>query len=153
MGSTLVMAVVQGGRARIVNVGDSRAYLIRTAETGGGPFILQLTEEHTRLAEMRRAGQPVSAQDEARLQGVLSRNIGYQPEAQVAFTAGDLQPGDFLLLCCDGLTDVLSDQQILEIVLNNRPDYLQYICWQLINAANLASGHDNITTILYRKAF
>lgn len=149
MGSTFVGALVLGDYAFIANVGDSRAYLIKIGETEDESVILQLSEEHSRIAELRRKVKRVTPQEETQAKGVLARNIGYRVTTEVFCDAYPLQDGDYLLLCSDGLTDALSDEQIKLLLTENHQKLLD-ACWQLINTANLHYGRDNVTVLIYR---
>ncbi len=148
MGSTVVALLVVGDQAFIANVGDSRAYLLRPA---AGYQIVQLSQEHTLAAEQRRQNNFVNQEQANEWQGKLARNIGFAPTAEPFFQGYTLQMGDYILLCCDGLTDSLTDDQILKLVQQdqNNPSLLP-TCWSLINHALAASGHDNTSVVLYR---
>lgn len=146
MGSTGVVMVVIQNFLFIANIGDSRAYLARPSLEIG---LVQLNEDHTRLAELRRKGRMVSEAEENQLQGVLSRNIGNQASVEPYFNSFLLQSGDYVLLCCDGLTDSLTDEQLFEQVTSVPQTSLLQLCFNLINQANLAGGQDNITVALY----
>jgi len=147
MGSTAVIMVVIQNYLFIANVGDSRAYLARPTLKSG---LVQLNEDHTRLAELRRKGRNVSEGEESQLQGVLSRNLGNTAVVEPFFSSFLLQSGDFILLCCDGLTDSLTDEQLYEQINTTSKNSLLQICFNLIIEANLAGGHDNITVALYQ---
>lgn len=152
MGSTVVVALMLQNSVWIANVGDSRAYCLKIKGKNNKSHILQLSQEHIRIAELRRRNQVVNSQDEANLQGILARNIGFQNSANSFVRKYPLELGDYILLCCDGLTDALSDLEILEIISsetnqNSRPIVM---CKHLVNKANGHDGHDNVTVILYR---
>lgn len=144
MGSTIVLAVVVNNQVAVANVGDSRAYLIREGR------LVQISQEHTRIAEMRLKNKEPRPEDESRLQGVLSRNLGYRAAAESFVAFYPVQSGDFLLLCCDGLTDSLTDDQIAQLVYGKGQSSLLGNCFGLINSAIATSGHDNTTVVLYR---
>ncbi len=142
MGSTLVMALVVGNKAYIANVGDSRAYQLNQ-ET-----ISQISVDHSLVERLIQLGQ--ITREEARTHN--QRNVIYStigdPKAklQIGFYQVTLQPGDRLLLCSDGLTGMLTDEQLLNI--NHSTQALDEACKILIKAANASGGEDNITAIL-----
>lgn len=155
MGTTLTIAVVEDGCLYLAHVGDSRAYLIR------GERIVQLTVDHTWAQEAIEAGRLTP--EEARThpnRNVLKRYVGIQPEVEVDLRItppnGDgppdprhqplaLQPGDVVLLCTDGLHDLISDERILEIVRTLPGDQAVKA---LVAAANAAGGPDNISVAM-----
>lgn len=144
MGTTVVLAYLQGRRAYIGSVGDSRAYLAR------GSSLVQLTSDHTFVNEQVRAG--TLSQAEARrhpARNILTRAVGSQEDVQVDVVQQDLQPGDALLLCSDGLTTMLDDPQILETLLAHAADP-ERACRALIDRANERGGDDNVTVVLIR---
>jgi protein phosphatase len=143
MGSTVVAALVKGNFLSIAHVGDSRIYLIRKDS------IQQLTNDHSLVMEQVRRGliTPEEA-EKSNMQNIIIRALGSEEtvEADVDDMVG--QPGDILLLACDGLTKYVKDKMLLEIV-KNAPT-LQVACERLIQAAKDAGGDDNITCILVR---
>jgi serine/threonine protein phosphatase PrpC len=142
MGTTVVIAYIHGSRAYIGSVGDSRAYLAR------GSTLTQLTSDHTFVNEQVRAGTLSLA--EARrhpARNILTRAVGSQDEVEADVVEHDLMPGDVLLLCSDGLTTMVEDQQILETI-RERPGDPQSACRALIDLANTHGGDDNVTAIL-----
>lgn len=141
MGTTLVMAYVAGGQAHVAHVGDSRAYLINA--TG----LQQLTIDHSLVQRLVDTKQLTP--DEARVhpqRNVIYKNLGDRATVAPDILHVDLQPGDQLLLCSDGLTTVVEDAQIEQIVTAAATP--QDACRQLTIAANAAGGPDNITTIV-----
>ena len=145
MGTTLTAVLVEGDRAHLAHVGDSRGYLLR----GGGP-LRQLTHDHTVVAELVRRGRlrpELAAAHPDR--GVLLQAIGLQRVLLVqAPPPVPLAVGDQVLLCTDGLTDVVDDDQIAELL--DRHAQPAAACRALIEAANAAGGPDNITAVLLR---
>jgi protein phosphatase len=142
MGTTVVMAYIQGRRAYIGSVGDSRAYLVR------GSRITQLTDDHTFVNEQVRAGTLTVA--EARrhpARNILTRAVGSQDEVDADLIEQDLEAGDVLLLCSDGLTTMVDDHDILDIVRRQGGDP-DKVCHALVELANERGGDDNITAIL-----
>jgi protein phosphatase len=141
MGSTLVMAFVTGQQAHIANVGDSRAYHL------SNDAITQISVDHSLVERLIQIGQ--ITREEARThkqRNVIYSTIGDKAKLQIGLYHVDLRPGDRLLLCSDGLSDMLTDEQILNI---NRT-YVSPVeaCEGLVKAANAAGGEDNITAIL-----
>jgi PPM family protein phosphatase len=142
MGTTVVMAYIQGRRAYIGSVGDSRAYLVRAGR------IVQLTDDHTFVNEQVRAGTLTVA--EARrhpARNILTRAVGSQDEVDADLIEQDLEAGDVLILCSDGLTTMVEDQDILDVVRRQGGDPDRG-CRALVNLANERGGDDNITAIL-----
>lgn len=141
-GTTLVLASVQGTQAVIGNVGDSRAYVIR----GGG--ITQLTFDHSWVGDEVRAGRlrPEDVRSHARRNVITRAVMGVPVMADVMNT--DLQPGDTLLLCTDGVWEPLSDEHIAELVSDAGP--LVRDLERLCEAALDAGGRDNVTAAAVR---
>jgi len=143
MGSTLVTAVLDGNRAYIAHVGDSRIYLINTQE------IRQLTTDHSLVERLIATNQ--ITREEARhhpQRNVIYRTIGDKLRVDVDVSVHTLSPGDCLLLCSDGLCGLVDDQTIFRIVL--KADTPQAACDALVDAANAAGGDDNISVILIK---
>jgi PPM family protein phosphatase len=147
MGTTLVAALVSDTHALIAHVGDSRCYLFRAGA------LQRQTKDHSLVDEQVRLGQ--MTQDEADcspLRNVITRAIGTQKTVAAEITGIDLEPDDLLLLCSDGLTRELSDDQIAEMLstAQSRGEDTNTTCRKLIEAANRAGGCDNITCILVK---
>ena len=143
MGTTLTATMVEGRRLHIAHVGDSRAYLLRE-----GAFS-QLTDDHTLVQHLVDEGQ--ITQEEAAnhpQRSIITRAIGVSTEVEVDSMTLDLEPGDQVLLCSDGLTGVVDDRRIAEELLaeGDGQDALR----RLTDLANDAGGPDNITVILLR---
>lgn len=145
MGTTLTAVLVRDNRLHVAHVGDSRAYLLR-----GNREMNQLTTDHTLVEELVRDGR--ITRDEAAShpqRSVITRAIGVDREVEVdALPSIELQPGDQVLLCSDGLTGPVPDRYIAE-ALAGIPDG-DAACQALVAAANDAGGPDNITVILLR---
>jgi protein phosphatase len=142
MGCTLVVALMERGALHIGHVGDARAYLCD--ENG----IKLLTTDHSRVMELVKAGQMTL--EEARqspLKNELSQAIGSPISIVPDYNYHDLKNGDKVLLCSDGLWDMLSDEEIYGVVKQSKP--AQSICEDLVQKANDAGGHDNITVVLF----
>lgn len=141
MGTTVVLAYIQGKRAYIGSVGDSRAYLVREGE------IRQLTDDHTFVNEQVRAGT-LTAQEARRhpARNILTRAVGSQEDIEADVIQEDLKPGDQILLCSDGLTTMVEDEDILD-TLRGAGDP-ETGCKSLVDLANQRGGDDNITAVL-----
>lgn len=143
MGTTLVMLMASGTSATLAHVGDSRGYLVCDGQ------IRCLTEDHSLVGELVRKGQLTeSAAREHPHRHVLTRAVGVSEE--VSAEIGELQivPGDVLVLCSDGLTTHLRDEEIAEVVVGNSD--LNDACHELVDAANARGGQDNTTVIMLR---
>ena len=139
MGTTLTLAVLEAdGVVRIGHVGDSRAYLFRSDE------LTQITRDHTVVAEAVEAGQlsPEDAEHHPR-RHILSRALGTGWKVLVDEVSEQMQPHDRILLCTDGLTNMVSDTEIATRL--REAETLQEAAWGLAEAANDAGGEDNIT--------
>jgi protein phosphatase len=141
MGTTLTAAVLEGDVLVIGHVGDSRAYLLRDGD------LRQLTTDHSVIAELIAAGE--LTESEAELdprRAMITRSIGIDSDVEVDVFDLDLQPGDRLLLCSDGLTTMVRDEAIAS-VLHAEPDR-ERAADALVQAANEAGGADNITVVI-----
>jgi protein phosphatase len=145
MGTTVTAAVAGGGYLQLAHVGDSRAYLLR----GGGP-LRQLTEDHTAVAEAVGRGLLTRAQAAVHPQrGVVTRAVGLDPGVRVDTPPPlELAEGDQVLLCSDGLTEVVDEERIAEVLAGQADG--DGACRALIAAANDAGGPDNVTVVLLR---
>lgn len=140
MGTTCVVGVLRGNMAYIANVGDSRAYVIRKGK------IKQISQDHSWVAEQVRAGLLTEEQARTHAQrNVITRSLGTQAEVEVDVFVEPLEEGDILLLCCDGLSNVVSDDEMRSIV-ERFPS--QESVYHLIERANENGGPDNITAIV-----
>lgn len=140
MGTTAVCVLVRGRVAHLCHAGDSRGYLIRGRE------LRQLTHDHSYVQELVDGGVITPQQAEHHPQkNIITRVLGVEPTVRPEYTRVELQPGDLLLLCSDGLSNAVLPAQILNI-LRNTPFY--DAPGQLIEAANQNGGPDNITALL-----
>jgi serine/threonine protein phosphatase PrpC len=143
MGSTVVAALLVGKQAHIANVGDSRAYLITRDQ------ITQITKDHSLVQALAERGAIAEAEIRTHPQrNFILRNVGDKPQVLVDLYEVTLEPGQSLLLCCDGLWEKVLDEQIHGIV--NRHANPQDACRELIKVANANGGDDNITCIIVR---
>lgn len=141
MGTTMTAVVISGNTAFIAHVGDSRCYLIR------GGQITQLSRDHTLVARMVSEGRLTPEQAEAHPQrSVLTRALGADRDVDVDESRITLVDGDRLLLCSDGLTGMLGDDEIRDFATGGSD--LDEICRRLVDAANERGGQDNITVVL-----
>ncbi|WP_332672896.1 PP2C family protein-serine/threonine phosphatase [Aromatoleum sp.] len=143
MGSTLVAAVFLPGRVVSANVGDSRLYRLRAG------LFEQLTRDHTMLQEQIDGGI-LSAADAARMEfkGMLTRGLGVLPEVEPDVGVHVARAGDLFLLCSDGLTDMVRDDDIAVALDPAGP--LSASAERLVERANLNGGRDNISVVLVR---
>ncbi len=143
MGTTMTVALVEGGVVTIGHVGDSRAYLLRDDE------LTQLTQDHSLVAELVRSGRlsPKEAESHPR-RSVITRALGTESDVEVDVFSLRAQDGDLFLLCSDGLTSMVSDEEIARLLAATRAD-LDEAGEKLIEAANKAGGEDNITVVLF----
>jgi len=141
MGTTLTAASIDGETAHLVHVGDSRAYLLRAGA------MRQLTEDHTLVQRMIKAGEITAAEAEVHPhRNVLIRALGNEPEVRVDLDEVGLLSGDRLLLCSDGLTSMLTEDQV-QAIAEAEPSP-QAAADRLVRAANRAGGIDNITVLV-----
>jgi serine/threonine protein phosphatase PrpC len=141
MGTTLTAALVDGASALIAHVGDSRAYLLREGT------LRQLTTDHTLVARMVKSGEITEAEADVHPhKNVLTRALGTDEEVEVDEDTIALLDGDRLLLCSDGLTGMVTEDQMQAILENSeRP---QQAADRLVKAANRAGGIDNISVVV-----
>ena len=142
MGTTVVACAFMHDRVITANVGDSRIYRIAGGE------IEQVSEDHSVVADRIRAGELTADSPEAQmLSNILTRALGME-RITVDITVEDLCDGDIYLMCTDGLSDVVRDEEMLRIV-DQQPD-LHLACVQLIELACARGGPDNVTASLAR---
>src|SRR2546425_12774471 len=140
MGTTCVAAVLRGNTAYIANVGDSRAYIVR------GGQVKQVSQDHSWVAEQVRAG--LLTEDQARThaqRNVITRCLGTQADVEIDVFTERLKEADTLVLCSDGLSGLISDEDMRRIVSQFVP---QESVYHLVERANDNGGPDNITAIV-----
>jgi serine/threonine protein phosphatase PrpC len=142
MGSTLTLALAVGRSLFIAHVGDSRAYLLRDGK------LYRLTKDHTLINDLTARGDLLPGQDVSpRLRHVITNAIGGSDAGvRVEVLRAGLEPGDRLLLCTDGLTDLLDDEAITSMLAAHPKSATA--CEQLVDEANERGGHDNITAVV-----
>ena len=142
MGTTMTAALITGDTANLVQVGDSRAYLLRDGE------FKQITRDHNWVAEQVAAGAltPEEAKTHPR-RNVLTRAVGTGPGVDMDSGAVTLKDGDVLLLCSDGLHGLVRDEEMARVINEQEP---QQACQTLVEMANAAGGTDNSTVIVAR---
>ena len=144
MGTTLVGGICVDDRIVLANVGDSRAYVI------DGKNIAQMTEDHSLVAEMIRSGR-LTPEDARHYPGrnLITRAVGVEERVQADFYEITLHEGQTLMLCSDGLSGMITDEQIADII--SQAESKEEACDKLIEAACNGGGSDNITVVLYTK--
>ncbi|HEV2777014.1 MAG TPA: Stp1/IreP family PP2C-type Ser/Thr phosphatase, partial [Solirubrobacteraceae bacterium] len=143
MGTTITAAHVGEHDVAIAHVGDSRAYRLR------GEEFTRLTEDHSLVEEMRRRGQLTAQEaDEHPQRSIITRALGPEPDVVVDTRSWRGVAGDVFLLCSDGLTSMVPEAEVADIVRAART--LTDAGQALIAAANAAGGRDNITVVLFR---
>lgn len=142
MGTTALVCwiLLQEGVLWVGHVGNSRAYLFRTEQ------LQRLTEDHTLLNEIRRAGMLPPSNAQLPPPGVLSQALGHGSLLAPQIICHDVQSGDQILLCTDGVSDVLSDEEIARLL--QRGNHLYETCEQIAQAVEERGAPDNFTIIL-----
>ncbi|MDQ3866082.1 MAG: Stp1/IreP family PP2C-type Ser/Thr phosphatase [Actinomycetota bacterium] len=142
MGTTVTAALVDGGSVAIGHVGDSRAYRVR------GSQIEQLTQDHSLVADLIRRGRLKPEEADAHPQrSVITRALGTDADVDVDTFTVDAEAGDVFLLCSDGLTSMVADDEILDITRGS--ENLDRLAKALVKAANRRGGEDNVTVVLF----
>lgn len=143
MGTTLTAAMFDGDCVSVGHVGDSRAYRLRDGQ------LQQLTDDHSLVAELERSGQltPEAAEHHPQ-RSIITRALGPEPNVEVDTHSHPARAGDVYLLCSDGLTGMVSDDDLAAIVRGSGS--LEEAAESLVRAANQSGGKDNITVVLFR---
>lgn len=143
-GTTITLALLVGNRAVIGNVGDSRTYLLRKGK------LKQITRDHSLVATLVASGQIKPEEIFVHPQrNLIYRSLGHKQDVQVDTFIEIVQPKDHLLLCSDGLWEMLQDDALIaRIVLEARSP--EEACRKLIEAANMAGGEDNIGVVVVK---
>lgn len=146
MGATLVVVLLRQGRVYVGNLGDSRIYRLRKGK------LVQLSKDHSVVSELLEEGKIEPAEAEGHeSEGEITRYMGMEEEEEAVPHVRSLavRRGDRLLLCTDGLTDMLDEGGISGILMSE--DDCQAVCERLVKKANDAGGHDNITVVVIDK--
>jgi protein phosphatase len=145
MGTTITAAIVDAQKEEIGigHVGDSRAYRLRRGK------LERLTRDHSLVEEMRRKGQITDAQAEDHPQrSIITRALGPEPDVEVDLQTVPASPGDVFLLCSDGLTTMVGEERIAEVLIASGS--MREAVRTLVDEANAAGGRDNITALAFR---
>ena len=143
MGTTVTAALVENGRVALANVGDSRAYLLREGA------LRRLTEDHSVVAELVATGQISDWEASSHPQrNVVTRVLGAEATVQVDTFWLEAQEGDLVLLCSDGLTDMVPEEEFAKLLAADKS--CEQIARDLVRAALAQGGEDNVTTVLFR---
>ncbi len=141
MGTTLVAVLIDTKKIYVVHVGDSRAYLLRKKD------IFPLTIDHSYVMELVRLGS-ITAEEAAvhPKRNIITRAVGIKEEVEADITTYSIKKGDVLLLCSDGLSGMMKDEEMQEII--KRKITFEKKAEKLVEEANARGGYDNITLIL-----
>ncbi len=144
MGSTLTALTIRDGKYYIAHVGDSRAYLLRAG------VLEQVTRDHSLVWQLYESGALKKNELSSHPQkNLITRSIGPHPQVEIDLEEGEACEGDIYLLCSDGLTDMISDENISKIL--SEPEQTpQQLGEALVEAANTRGGADNITVVVVR---
>ncbi len=143
MGTTCVAAVVEGDRLFLAHAGDSRAYLLR------GQHLVRLTDDHSYVAEQVRAGTlSEESARRSRFRNVITRAIGIEPTITPDLSEHDIQNGDWVLLCTDGLSNMVAEPEMVQTL--SSASSAQDAADRLVQIASRNGGRDNITAIAAR---
>jgi protein phosphatase len=143
MGTTLTAALLEGDEVSIAHVGDSRAYVLRDGQ------LELLTKDHSLVEELRREGRLTDEQAEDHPQrSIITRALGPEPEVEIDTATYRARDGDVFLLCSDGLTTMVKEPRIVEL-LAGAPSLEQGVS-RLVREANDSGGRDNITVVAFR---
>jgi serine/threonine protein phosphatase PrpC len=141
MGTTIVCALLHNRKLCIAHVGDSRLYLIRAGD------IEQLTDDHSVVAEqVKRELISREEAEKSEIKNILTRAVGTEAEVQVDLNELNMLGNDILVLCTDGLTNMVRDEEILSVVIAGRDPAVA--SQRLVELANEAGGQDNITAVV-----
>src|SRR5205823_14241747 len=145
MGTTLTAAMVTGREVAVGHVGDSRLYRLRDGK------LERLTEDHSLVEELMRQGRLTPEEAESHPQrSIITRALGPEPDVDVETFTDRGRDGDVYLICSDGLSGMVGEDDIRSILESNRS--LDEAARRLVNAANENGGKDNITVVLFRLA-
>jgi protein phosphatase len=142
MGTTIVSALIKADKIYLAHVGDSRCYRIRDGK------IQQLTRDHSLLEDYKEAKPDMTDEEQRNFphKNVITRALGMRDTVQVDVKPHQIMDGDFYVMCSDGLSGMVEDEQIREIVAKGKS--LERVVEELVDQANRAGGTDNITTLV-----
>jgi serine/threonine protein phosphatase PrpC len=142
MGTTIVTCLINGDKIYIAHVGDSRCYRLRNAK------VEQVTRDHSLLEDYKDAKPDMTEEEERNFphKNVITRALGMRDSVQVDIRTDEVMDGDTFLLCSDGLSGMVQDDLILQIL--NTAEDLEKSVAELVDQANRAGGTDNITTLV-----
>jgi serine/threonine protein phosphatase PrpC len=145
MGTTLVAAAIVGDAITIAHVGDSRAYRIRRGA------ITRLTRDHSLLEQFKEINPGMTREEEQNFphKNVITRALGLNDAVEIDVRTYDLEEDDRYLLCSDGLSGHLDDDELLELLSDSRD--METVATDLVERANAAGGNDNITVVVMRR--
>lgn len=141
MGTTMVALILSGKKAHILNVGDSRAYLL------GEEGVTRLTRDHSVVEDLVQRGEltPEAAKSHPQ-KNLITRALGAEPDTPADLYERELKEGEFLLMCSDGLSNMLTDQEILyEVLYGGTPESC---CRRMLDVALSRGAPDNVTAVL-----
>lgn len=140
MGTTVVIATILGDCMYVANVGDSRLYLLRDE-------LEQITRDHSLVQEMVRMGEMDACEAKSHPdKNIITRAVGAFDELEIDFFEEHIRPGDLILMCTDGLSNMVDDMNIRQIIETGR-DVVEKV-QHLVDAANRGGGKDNITALI-----
>ncbi len=146
MGTTITLGFVVGETGVVAQVGDSRAYMFR------GGKLHQITTDHSLVQELMQNGQ-ITAEEAAShpQKNVITRALGTDPGVEIDLYEFKVQPEDMLLLCTDGLSNMLQEDELTAILAEFQGGSMERLAMQLVHRANEKGGFDNITAVLLTK--
>ncbi len=140
MGTTTVAALYNEGQLYVANVGDSRAYMVHANK------MIQVTVDHSLVSEQIQAGVLSKADAKKHhLKNIITRSVGYQEVVEIDIRRFDTHMGDRLILCSDGLSNMIDDEELEKIIIENP---IREACKRLIERANEKGGDDNVTVVI-----
>jgi protein phosphatase len=141
LATTIVSSIISGNLAYVAHAGDSRAYLINRAE------VRALTKDHSQVQELVDAGQ-IKADQTRSYPGrnVITRAVGAATDIEVTLSQTDVEPGDRIVLCCDGLWEPVLEDELQKVVLESKDP--QTACARLVELAKAHGGRDNISVVI-----
>lgn len=140
MGTTMVIAYLRGNTLYLANVGDSRCYLFKK------PYLWQITEDHSLLNEQVRAGLLSEEQCKNFIgRNVITRSVGYEREVHPDILEREVEPGEIYILCSDGLSGLVTDEKMSQLMNSNPPEKLTKV---FVDQALANGGDDNVTVLV-----